>query len=120
MKIELRVRTKENVITYFEKTNDPEIDSMLPRSVDSVEQAIANYEKSLLPDANSFGQTIYADGRYIGDIWCYCIDSNETPNAMLSYCIFDKSFWGRGIATQAVAEFIRTIRQKYSAKTIHE
>ena len=105
MKIELRERTAGHVRIYFEQTQDEQIERMLPRSVESLEQALANFEATLLPGAASFGRTIYADGRYIGDVWCYCIDCEQSPNAMLSYCIFDKALWGKGAATEAVGLF---------------
>lgn len=118
MDIELRSRQMEEVRIYFEKTEDDEINEMLPRSVMSIEQAIENYNKSLLPDASSFGKTIYLDGKYIGDVWCYCIDKNDTPEAMLSYCIFEKTLWGQGIATESVAKFLNEIKQKYDLKSV--
>ena len=96
MRIQLNARTPDDVKTYFERTNDPDIDRMLPRSVFTQEAAMANYNASLLPGATSFGRTIYVDGRYVGDIWIYCIDASAQPQCMLSFCIFDKSCWGRG------------------------
>ena len=68
MKIELRERTAGHVRVYFEQTQDEQIERMLPRSVESLEQALANFEATLLPGAASFGRTIYADGRYVGDV----------------------------------------------------
>lgn len=48
------------------------------------EQAIANFQASLpYPMPTGFGQTIWADGEYVGDIWCFCIDRSQQPNAML-------------------------------------
>ena len=91
MQIELRDRTIENVKIYFEKTS---------------------------PQANSYGKTIYVDSNYIGDVWCYCIEKNETPEAMISFCIFDKSFWGKGLTTKAVSLFINEVCKKYQLKTI--
>ena len=78
MKIELRERTAGHVRIYFEQTQDEQIERMLPRSVESLEQALANFEATLLPGAASFGRTIYADGRYVGDVWC-CISKGTRP-----------------------------------------
>lgn len=47
-----------------------------------------------------------ADGRYVGDVWVYAIDCNATPNAMLSDCVFDQRVRGRGVATEAVRQFL--------------
>ena len=106
MEITLQERTADHVRIYFERMQDDQIDRMLPRSVNSLDQALENFAQTKLLDAKSYGKTIYADDRYIGDIWCYCIDPKETPKAMLSYCIFEKSCWGKGIASRALSLFL--------------
>lgn len=118
MQIELKERTAEAVRIYFEKAGLPEIRKMLPQKAQTVEEALEDYRKTLLPGASSYGRTIYVDGTYVGDIWCYGINSEETPNAMLSYCIFDQSYWSKGIATAAVAMFVQEICRRYSIHTI--
>lgn len=117
MRIELRERTEETVVTYFNRTRDAEIRKYLPQKAASVEEALADYHKTRLPDATSYGRTIYADDAYVGDIWCYCIQS-EAPNAMVSYCVFDKTYWGKGVATAALGLFIGEIRKKFSIHSI--
>ena len=74
MIIKLEKRTAASVKTYFEKTNRPEIQQVLPQKAKTVEEALEDYEQTLLPNAKSYGQTVYVDGKYIGDVWCYCID----------------------------------------------
>ena len=118
MNIELRERTEKHVRVYFERTRDPEIQSMLPQAATTVEAALESYRKTLLPDARSYGRTIYADGDYVGDIWCYGIDSNDEPNAMLSYCLFEKSLWGRGITTAALKQFLKEAVGCFGLKTV--
>lgn len=118
MEIRLSSRTAEHVRIYFEKTRDPEIQRALPQKAQSVEEALLDFQRTLLPGSNSFGQTIYADGKYIGDVWCYCIDMSEEPNCMISYCIFDKTYWSQGCAARAVRLFIQTIRKQFGVRTI--
>ena len=84
MEITVRDRTANTAATYFEKAQQPEIKQMLPQKATSVEEALADFAKTQLPGATSYGRTIYADGHYIGDVWIYGIDMNDTPNAMLS------------------------------------
>ncbi len=117
MNISLRNRTDETVKIYFEKANRPEIKKGLPQKAQTVEEALEDYRASLFPDAGSYGKTIYVDENYIGDIWCYCIDVREEPNAMLSYCIFEKTYWSRGIATEAVTMFLKEIKTRYKLRT---
>lgn len=118
MDIRLSPRTPETVKIYFEKTNRSDIKAVLPQKAQTVEEALEDYRKTLLPNANSYGRTIIADGAYIGDIWCYCIDTNSGPNAMLSFCIFEEAYRSQGIATQAVSAFLKEIQAKYNLATV--
>ena len=114
MNIELRDRTPDHVRVYFERTQDAEIQKFFPQTVTNLQQALRNYEATRKPDASSYGRTIYVDGKYVGDVWCYGIDLTQTPQTMISYCIFDKSCWGKGIMTSALAQFLVEITNRYS------
>ena len=118
MTIELRERTEDHVRIYFEKTRDPEIQAMIPQTAKTAEEAVAQFEKTLLPGATSYGRTVYADGAYVGDIWCYCIDLQEEPNAMVSYCLFEKHFWNKGVATEALRQFEAEILPRFGLKSL--
>lgn len=118
MNITLDTRTEKNVEIYFHKTNNETIRKVLPQKAQTVEEAIEDYQKNLLLEATSYGKIILADDKYIGDIWCYCIDSTDTPNAMLSYCIFEPTYWNKGITTEAIRLFISEMRERYSIHSI--
>ena len=118
MIITLEKRTADTVRNYFEKANRPEIKKALPQKAKTVEEALADYEQTLLPGAASFGKTVYVDGQYVGDVWCYCIDLDDEPNCMVSFCIFEVEYWRKGIATAALGQFIKTVCGKYNVKTI--
>ncbi|MBQ7874364.1 MAG: GNAT family N-acetyltransferase [Oscillospiraceae bacterium] len=111
-------RTPDTVKTYFERASTPEIRKFLPQKAKSLEEALCDYEKTLLPGASSYGKTIYANGKYIGDIWCYCIDKNDVPNAMISYCIFDEKFRSKGAATKALRLFLDEIRKEFGFTSV--
>lgn len=118
MEITLNERTEQNVTVYFEKANAPIIRAMLPQNANTLKEALNDYRQTLLPGAASFGRTIYVDGRYVGDVWCYCIDQTEKPNAMVSYCVFEEDCWGKGIATDALGKFLEEIVPKYGLKSV--
>ncbi len=118
MNINLAVRTAEHVSTYWRRTQDEEIKVMLPSSAESEEKALSMYEESLNPKAKSYGKVILADGAYVGDIWCYCIDEAEEKSAMLSYCVFEKTLWNKGIASEAVKLFLKEVFDRYQIDKI--
>ena len=37
---------------------------------------------------------------------------------MLSYCIFEKSCWGKGIASRVLSLFLDEVKEKYSLSSI--
>ncbi len=118
MKLTLGDRTEETVAVYFEKASAPDIRRLLPQRAATLEEALADYRRTLLPDAHSYGRTIWADGSYIGDVWCYCIAPRETPSAMISYCVFDPVWRNKGAATGALDLFLREIREKFGFSSV--
>lgn len=118
MTITLRDRTAETVSVYFQRTRVPAIRQMLPQKAQTVEEALADFLETQKPGAGSFGRTIYADGQYIGDVWCYCIDPAGDPQAMVSYCVFEQGLWGRGAATEALRLFLAEIRERFGAERV--
>lgn len=118
MRVSLKPRTAETVAIYFERAQQEAIRRMLSQKAKTLEEALADFAKTQRPGAASFGRTIDADGRYVGDVWVYAIDRNDTPNAMLSYCVFDQSVWGKGIATEAVRQFLTEVCDRFSLSTV--
>lgn len=113
-KISLRPRNLDNVKVFWEKSKDEELGRLFPFMNNSLNEAIKLYEESMLPGARSFGQVIYADEEYIGDVWCYGIDKTKEKSAFISIVIFNKNFWGQGIGKEALNEFIEIIFRRYS------
>ncbi len=118
MQINLRPRTQAHVHTYYERTQKETIRRMIPSVAQSLEQALAMFERSQQPGASSFGRTVYLDGAYVGDVWCFGMDAKDTPQAMLSYCLFEESCWGRGAATQAVQLFLSELKENFGLTCI--
>lgn len=118
MNILLKTRTKDHVVTFWDKTQDKEITRLFPQSIESLEEALILFEKSLNEDTKSYGKVIYFDEEYIGDIWCYGIDEKNEKMAMLSIVIFKKELWGKGIATQATKAFVEDTFYKFNLEKI--
>ena len=114
----LRERTEEHVRLYFEKTQDAQIRAMLPPGSATVEEALEKFAFTQRVGAASYGRTIYLGERYVGDVWCYGIDQAESPQAMLSYCVFEKDCWGKGVATQAVKEFMKELETRFGLERL--
>lgn len=118
MNITLGSRTAETAAVYFEKTCSPAIRSALPQKAQTLEEALADFRRTQSPGAKSFGRTIYADGQYVGDVWCYCMDPAGDPQAMVSYCVFEQELWGRGVAAKALGLFLAEIRERFGLERV--
>ena len=116
--IQLCQRTEETVSIYFEKAQQPAIRRTLPQKAQTLEEALADFAKTQLPGATSYGRTIQKDGRYVGDVWIYALDLSDTPNAMLSYCVFEPDMWGKGVATEAVRLFLAEVAGRFGLTSI--
>ena len=113
MRVSLGERTAETAAVYFKRTRSPAIQRFLPQKARTLEEALADFRKTREPGAESFGRTIRADGRYVGDVWCYCMDPSGDPQAMVSYCVFETALWGHGIAARALGLFLEEIRERF-------
>lgn len=118
MNLTLKERLEENVIVFYEKTKDQNITNFLPLSSSSLEDTLNQFKESKLPNANSYGKCIYFDDEYIGDIWAYGKNLEESPNFMISFCIFNSNFWNKGIATKALEKFLIVLKEKYPIESV--
>lgn len=66
----------------FAAAQNPRIRAHMVLKAQTAEEALADFRWTQLPGADSFGRTIYLDGRYIGDIWCYCMNLADNPQAI--------------------------------------
>lgn len=118
MSVKLGQRTEETVAVYFERAQSAAIRAVLPQRARTLEEALADYRRTLEPGASSFGRTILADGQYVGDVWCYCMDRSGDPQAMVSYCVFETALWGRGIAARALGLFLAELRERFGLERV--
>ena len=118
MQITLAPREERHAVAFWHAAQAEHIRRMLPLTAASPEEAAAQWRESQQPVTTSYGRIILADGRYVGDVWCYGIAPDETPQAMLSYCVFDSSATGKGAATQAVLLFLQELHSRFSISTI--
>ena len=118
MNVLLGERTAETAAVYFARTRDPAIQRVLPQRAQTLEEFLTDFRRTQEPGADSFGRTIYVDGQYVGDVWCYCMDLAGDPQAMVSYCVFEQALWGRGIAAEGLRLFLEEIRERFGLERI--
>lgn len=101
MNIQLRGVEATDLALFFAHQQDPEAAAMAafqPRDT----EAFAQHWAKLLRDATCLKQTVLVDGQVAGNIGSW----NSDGKREIGYWI-DRAFWGRGIATAALAAFLR-------------
>lgn len=109
----LREVLETDLPIFFAHQSDPDAQSMAAFiSRDSGNQAAftANWHQKLA-DATTVVRTIVVDGQVAGSIFTY--ESDGHPE--VSYWI-DKHYWGKGVATRALARFLADV---YPTRPIH-
>lgn len=111
MKIELRKQKEENVCIFYDAFQNGEVNQWMYRHPSSLEKELVQFRKQ--KDDQVIRRTIYAENVYIGDIWATFVDSMENVDVLLSCCIFDRTYWNRGIASEALSLFANELKQTY-------
>lgn len=101
VKVRLRDIEASDLALFFEHQRDPVAVAMVAfRSRDAAE--FAKHWATLLADTSKLKKTIVVDGQVVGNIGSWLSEGKRE----LGYWI-DRAFWGRGIATEALAAFLR-------------
>ncbi|WP_105614328.1 GNAT family N-acetyltransferase [Vallitalea okinawensis] len=118
LNINLRARELDHVKRFWQESQDEDLQRLFPFQKQTLEEAIELFYQSLQPEAKSYGETIYVDDCYIGDVWCYCIDEKNEKSCFLSIVIFDKAFWKKGIGAKVLHDFNQLIIKRYDINKI--
>ena len=105
-RLRLRRFTSEFVTdAYVRWMNDPEVRKWLVSNQDgrTTRQDLARYVQSLTLDQAQFA--IVHDGEHVGNIKIYDLDTTHR-RMEVGYLIGERSRWGRGLATEAVARVL--------------
>jgi RimJ/RimL family protein N-acetyltransferase len=105
----LREVVEADLPIFYEHQRDPEAAAMAafpPRDRDAF---MAHWAKTLA-DASALTRTVVSDGEVAGNIGCW-----EDDGRMLVGYWIGREFWGRGLATQALAELVGLV----AARPLH-
>jgi RimJ/RimL family protein N-acetyltransferase len=104
--IRLRDVTEADLPIFFEQQRDPDATAMAAFPSRDREPFMAHWAK-ILRDDKGIKQTIVYEGRVAGNIVSYEMEG-ETE---VGYWI-GKSYWGKGIASQALTHFLGIVKKR--------
>ena len=104
--VQLRDVTKADLLIFFEQQRDPEATQMAAFPARGKEAFLAHWTKIMVDDSVLL-KTILFQGEVAGNIVCF----EQLGEREVGYWL-GKQFWGKGIATQALAEFLKQIETR--------
>jgi len=98
--VRLREVEPSDLPIFFEQQRDPEANAMAAFPARDREAFDAHWEK-ILADDSVTTKTVLFDGRVAGNIMSF----EQAGHPLVGYWI-GKDYWGRGIATRALSDFL--------------
>jgi RimJ/RimL family protein N-acetyltransferase len=110
-KIQLRDATIHDLPIFFEQQRDPDANYMAAFTAKDPENRDAYMARwgKILSDETGIVKAILLDGQVVGQFLSYV--DEEIGHPEVGYWI-GKSYWGKGIATSALAAFLKDIKER--------
>ena len=113
--VQLRDVTADDLPIFFEHQLDPEATQMAGFPSRDRENFMAHWTK-ILRDETVHVKTILYEARVAGNIVCW----QQADRLLIGYWL-GRDYWGQGIATQALSEFVQQVatRPLYAYVALH-
>jgi RimJ/RimL family protein N-acetyltransferase len=105
--VRLRDVVEADLPILFEHQRDPEATRMAAFPARDREAFLAHWKTKILGDAAVAKKTILFNGRVAGNI----VSFEQAGKPLVGYWI-GREFWGQGIATRALSEFLESVRAR--------
>lgn len=105
--IQLRDVIETDLPIFFEQQLDPEATQMASFPSRGKDAFMAHWKNKVMADDSVLVKTILFNGLVAGNIVCF----EQLGEREVGYWI-GKEFWGRGVASQALAEFLKHIETR--------
>jgi RimJ/RimL family protein N-acetyltransferase len=105
-RVSLRTVVKPDLDAFFVHQLDPDANEMAAFRARDKEQHMAHWTK-ILRDDTVIARTVVFDGRVAGNV----VSWEQDGKRLVGYWI-GKQYWGRGIATEALAKFLRVVNKR--------
>ena len=112
----LRDVTYDDLPIFFEHQQDPDANRMAAFHAREWDAFMAHWHAKVLGDASARKKTIVVDGNVAGNI----VSWEQDGKRLVGYWV-GKDYWGRGVGTAALSEFLEheTTRPLYAYVAAH-
>ena len=103
----LRDVTEDDLAVFFEHQREPEANRMAAFAARDWEGFTAHWADKVLGDASVVKKTIVLDGQVVGNV----VSFEQSGTRLVGYWI-GSAYWGRGVATRALSEFLGHVQAR--------
>jgi RimJ/RimL family protein N-acetyltransferase len=107
MKVTLRNVVETDLPVFFQQQDDPEASQMAAFPIRERDAFMAHWHDRVLKNSDGIVKTILVDGQIAGNVLHFVVEGEHDIGYWLG-----KEYWGRGIATQALAQFIDQVQER--------
>lgn len=105
--VRLRDVKEEDLPIFFKQELDPDANRMAAVPERDWEPFIAHWREKVLADKTVIAKTILFNGQVAGNLESW----EQSGKRKIGYWI-GKEYWGKGIATKALSEFLRLVKTR--------
>jgi RimJ/RimL family protein N-acetyltransferase len=105
--IRLRVATHDDLPIFFEHQRDPLANEMAAFPARDLDAFMRHWTTAILGNETGIARTVLVNGRIAGNVLCFERDGKREVGYWIG-----REFWGRGVATRALAAFLAEVRER--------
>lgn len=105
--VQIRDVIDSDLPIFFEHQREPDANRMAAFASRNRDDFMAHWKNKILANKSNFKQTIVFDSQVVGNILCW----QQEGKWLVGYWI-GQEFWGKGIATSALQEFLRVLSMR--------
>jgi RimJ/RimL family protein N-acetyltransferase len=107
VEVELRDVTAEDVEVFYEQQLDPEARRVAVFPLREHDAFTTHWKERIISVDGNIARTIVAEGEVAGNMLCFERDGKREVGYWLG-----RAFWGKGIATAALASLLREVAER--------
>ncbi len=107
MNVQLRAVMESDLPVFFEQQNDSQANQMANFPAREHEVFMAHWHDKVLNNPTGVVKTILYNDQVAGNLVCWSSENERYIGYWLG-----REFWGKGIATQALAQFLEHVKER--------
>ena len=105
--VRLRDASQDDLPIFFEHQRDPVANEMAAFPARDLDAFMRHWTTAILGNETGIARTVLVNGRVAGNVVCFERDGSREVGYWIG-----REFWGKGVATRALAAFLAEVRER--------